>query len=92
MTGGGVFHDLAVEAAEHIERGWQEQGACRGKTGLFFTERGENAGPAKALCWSCPVRSTCLEYALVANEHDGVWGGYSPRERRALKRQRRRAA
>lgn len=36
---------------------------------------------AKKLCAVCPVRAECLNYALVANEAHGIWGGLSPRER-----------
>ncbi|MFN2390310.1 MAG: WhiB family transcriptional regulator, partial [Actinomycetota bacterium] len=43
-------------------------------------------------CSSCPVRSECLEQALVGNEPYGIWGGTSARERRSLRRQRKRSA
>ncbi len=38
---------------------------------------------AKKLCGECPVRQQCLEYALVANERHGIWGGMTLKERRA---------
>lgn len=41
---------------------------------------------AKTYCGRCPIRNKCLEYALVANEQAGVWGGMSPAERRAMRR------
>jgi hypothetical protein len=34
----------------------------------------------------CPIRSDCLLFALSNNCADGVWGGMSPRDRRALRR------
>jgi WhiB family redox-sensing transcriptional regulator len=52
----------------------------------------EEANEAKAICGSCTVRETCLEFALVNRERDGVWGGATERERRRLLRQRRRSA
>ncbi len=40
----------------------------------------------------CPVREACLEYALTTREKDGVWGGYTARERRRIIRRRRKTA
>lgn len=37
-------------------------------------------------CWRCPAREACLEYAVAANEREGVWGGLLPDERMALLR------
>jgi WhiB family redox-sensing transcriptional regulator len=39
---------------------------------------------AKKLCQECPVIRQCGEYALVAQEMEGCWGGMSPRERMAI--------
>ena len=36
-----------------------------------------------------PVRSECLEYALLNRIEHGVWGGASERERRRILRRRR---
>ncbi len=76
--------------------GWRRRAACR-MTGsdLFFPvgERDEAAvaqtAAAKQVCARCRVRLHCLTYALVANPEDGIWGGLSPSERRALRRARR---
>jgi WhiB family transcriptional regulator, redox-sensing transcriptional regulator len=54
----------------------------------FFPERGESTALAKATCVGCPVRAECLAWALDQHEVHGVWGGLSPRERRALLRRR----
>lgn len=47
-------------------------------------------GPAqrqvRSLCFSCPVRLECLADALEAGPVQGVWGGLTERERRALQR------
>ena len=40
----------------------------------------------KRLCAKCPVKDLCLEFALVNEEHHGLWGGLTPRERQALRR------
>lgn len=36
---------------------------------------------AKSVCYLCPVRRECLEYALAAGERWGVWGGLTTPER-----------
>jgi WhiB family redox-sensing transcriptional regulator len=74
---------------------WREQARCRGVDPQVFHPPEDDEvleGEAKAICEICPVREPCLEYALAAREKDGVWGGYTARERRRLIRQRRRTA
>lgn len=39
---------------------------------------------ARVVCEGCPVRSECLDYAIVHGMIGGVWGGLSERERRGL--------
>lgn len=60
---------------------------------LWFPANGDRAAAkrAKAICWSCPVRAACLEWALGANERTGIWGGTTPNERRELRRAAARA-
>jgi hypothetical protein len=33
-------------------------------------------------CWRCPAREACLDYAVAADEAEGIWGGALPDERR----------
>lgn len=43
------------------------------------------ADRARTLCWRlCPVRETCLRYALKYQQETGMWGGLTERERRKL--------
>ena len=58
---------------------------------LFFPEKGQPSGPAKAVCARCPVTALCLATfgPLVA---DGVVGGLSAGERVLLRRAGRRRA
>jgi WhiB family redox-sensing transcriptional regulator len=51
---------------------------------VFFPERGGSPAAAKAVCRVCPVRVSCLAFALAAGEVFGVWGGLTARERRRL--------
>jgi WhiB family transcriptional regulator, redox-sensing transcriptional regulator len=66
---------------------WRDDAACLEVPGdLFFPGDRESALPAKSICARCPVVAECLEYALTHNEHEGVWGNTTSRERRKLRR------
>src|SRR5262245_60909731 len=56
----------------------------------FFQDVGAAATQAKAVCFQCPVRIDCLEWAVLYEEAHGVWGGLSQNERRALIKWRKR--
>jgi WhiB family redox-sensing transcriptional regulator len=72
---------------------WRQRAACRGvEPEIFYPVSDDDAEEAKAICRGCPVRETCLEFALANRERDGVWGGATERERRRILRQRRKSA
>ena len=72
---------------------WRQNAACWGvDPDIFYPAAEEEAEVAKAICAQCPVRQTCLEYALAHRERDGVWGGATEKERRRILRQRRKSA
>lgn len=72
---------------------WRQRAACRGvDPDVFYPSSDEEAEEAKAVCRVCPVRESCLEYAIINRERDGVWGGATERERRRIIRQRRKSA
>ena len=77
----------------HAEELWQAKAACRGpQTSLFFPpshfERKDDKeireARAKAICATCPVKRSCLDYALRIREPHGIWGGLNEVERRTL--------
>ena len=78
---------------------WRHEAACVGYDGELWFPVG-TSGPvvemqtaaAKQICRTCPVRETCLEYALTNGLDAGVFGGLSENERRTLKRGRVRGA
>ena len=71
---------------------WMLEARCRGTDpDEFFPTGGSGVEAAKRVCAECPVRSECLEYALVNRIDPGVWGGASSRERRRILRKRRKA-
>jgi len=75
---------------------WRHRAACRDEDPeLFFpiSEVGPGArqtAEAKAVCARCPVREQCLRHALDNGLNDGIFGGTTERERRALTRRTRR--
>lgn len=51
-------------------------------THLFFSDDIDDQAEARALCYECPLRAACLQKALDRDEGDGIWGGFSPVERK----------
>jgi WhiB family transcriptional regulator, redox-sensing transcriptional regulator len=75
---------------------WHDQAACRDADPDLFFPAGPT-GPAlrqvdeaKRICRSCPVEARCLAWALDHGVTDGVWGGTTEDERRAIRRPPRR--
>lgn len=70
---------------------WMRDGACVGADPeIFFDESSDlrfwyPSDEALALCRPCPVRVTCLDFAL-RNKLNGVWGATSDYQRRLLMR------
>jgi WhiB family redox-sensing transcriptional regulator len=66
---------------------WQAEAVCAtADPEAWWPEKGTSTFPARLICTQCPVRRDCLDFALTHNEDEGVWGGYSSRQRRRLKR------
>ncbi|MCN9241580.1 WhiB family transcriptional regulator [Streptomyces sp. RY43-2] len=80
---------MHTETMTATDIAWQEQAMCA-QTGadFFFPEPGSSVREAKRICELCPIRSACLEYALIHDERFGVWGGLSEKERLQLRRTR----
>ncbi|MGW2564247.1 WhiB family transcriptional regulator [Streptomyces sp. NPDC001514] len=70
--------------------------ACQGADpALFFPadarpHREEEVEAAKNLCGTCPVRQRCLTRAVELDEWEGIWGGFTGRERRRMRMQAQR--
>lgn len=64
---------------------WQKDAPCRGADlAYFFRDQkhkdGGVRGSYRTICDGCPVKSFCLEFALLYNMK-GVWGGLSEKQR-----------
>ena len=76
-------------AGSIVTMDWVDRARCRGLDPDQFFVRGAAQGRKVArICGECPVRDTCLEYALANQIEFGIWGGTTERQRRALVRQR----
>lgn len=90
---GVIRHDEGTTATELLEQlaagppAWMRDALCREPhPGVsWFPERGEDAGPAKAVCRRCLVLEECRAYAIGDHELRGIWGGLSDRQRRRLR-------
>jgi WhiB family redox-sensing transcriptional regulator len=73
-----------------LNEDWRQDAVCRNLDPELFAPLPGSADEAKAraVCWTCPVRRTCLDEALAEADTTTVRGGYTPDERRALMRER----
>ena len=72
---------------------WMQDGSCRDESpAVFFPSDSLGVDAARRICAGCPVRETCLEFALRNRIEHGVWCGASERQRRRILQQRRAAA
>ena len=86
------LRDVKVTAMD-----WRMDSACRDKDPELFFPVGMlgevrlQIDMAKAVCRHCPVSSACLDWAVSADQQDGIWGGLTTAERRRLVRRQRDA-
>ena len=78
---------------------WQDRAACLDEDPeLFFPPGNEWKGheaqeaEAKAVCNRCPVLAQCREKALADGDFEGIRGGMTGEERKALAKARKSAA
>jgi WhiB family transcriptional regulator, redox-sensing transcriptional regulator len=71
---------------------WRDDAACRDADPELFFPIG-TTGPALRkvqeairICQACPTRTPCLSWALEHGVTDGVWGGTTIEQRRAIRR------
>jgi WhiB family redox-sensing transcriptional regulator len=70
------WHARAACAGNGSPEWWYAESG-RAETNAIFEDK------AKRICADCPVRALCLTEALRTGEPYGIWGGYTPEERRA---------
>ncbi|KOV89398.1 MULTISPECIES: WhiB family transcriptional regulator [unclassified Streptomyces] len=71
------------------EPDWRVRALCVGEDPeLFFpvAETEVATARARAVCRRCPVLVACRDWAVRHGEADGVWGGTTASQRRAIRR------
>jgi WhiB family transcriptional regulator, redox-sensing transcriptional regulator len=80
------------------QRDWLSRSACLGADPDVFFPISSTAAAApqvaraKAICADCPVRPTCLDFAMANRDLQGIWGGTTDEERRKARRSKARSA
>jgi WhiB family redox-sensing transcriptional regulator len=72
---------------------WRDLALCRREDpDLFFPLGNVTSGPtliqideAKEVCRRCPVTERCLAWAMNSEPVEGIWGGTTEAERRAMR-------
>ena len=78
-----------IELLELEPEFWREVAACVDRQEVDFfaaPDRSAETARAKAICASCPVVEECLSFAIETNQPDGIWGGYTTKERVKIRR------
>lgn len=65
---------------------WSERAACKsvGIDAFYDTEDSNLKRTAARYCRQCPVQNQCMYTAVILKEDHGVWGGFTPRQRRSF--------
>jgi WhiB family redox-sensing transcriptional regulator len=77
---------------------WREDAACQSVDPDVFFPIGAGGltlvqvDQAKAVCRRCDVVEQCLRWALRTGQADGIWGGTTESERRAVRAREDRLA
>ncbi|MBD0422733.1 WhiB family transcriptional regulator [Streptomyces sp. TRM S81-3] len=91
-----MMHSEHHEIRRRGDQSWQRRAACATAVDvardpdLFFPATVADEPRivlAKRICSSCEVRNTCLEAALECGDTDGIRGGMTEAERRAVRHQ-----
>jgi len=68
------------------EDDWRADAACQYiDLEIFFPDVGHRGRSGKQVCARCPAATRFRQWAIAHNETYGIWGGYLPRERFALR-------
>ena len=63
---------------------------CAQVPDIFFPDdwavsKGTDIALAKQICERCPVKMKCFEYAMTAEDEQGIWAGTTQHERRQIR-------
>ena len=83
---------ISLDDALLIMQGdWSQESLCIGAPPDLFFPPDERKGEAsklydqaRTICSTCPVKDSCLRYALLTHQEHGMWGGMTPRQRKVV--------
>jgi hypothetical protein len=77
---------LPVLPCPEEDPSWRARARCLGSdTKAFYPDKGGNVASAKLICFGCPVRKQCADFALANNIHYGVFGGLTEKDRKKVR-------
>lgn len=82
-----LTEDAVAQLRANVRTGWQLRGACHSvDDDAWFPDltRPDRRSASVARCARCPVRRSCLAFALAEGEEHGIWGGTTDVQRHAL--------
>jgi WhiB family redox-sensing transcriptional regulator len=81
--------DEPLELSDFLRRPeWHSQALCRGTTRTFFSGAPATLEKARAIRRGCPVRLKYFECAMANPDLEGVWAGFTQKERKEIRRRR----
>ncbi len=81
-----------INHAEPLHESWMSKAACIGwPPTWWFPEtavayEAPETEKAKRICYMCPVRHKCLQWALKHTDQHGIYAGLTPEQRRQVRR------
>lgn len=76
---------------------WMWQASCRHLTDeqkdrLFFPLGNTDmyGDSRRKICSACPVQIQCLDYGEYISPDQGAWGGFTPKQRSAMRKAKRK--
>lgn len=83
--------DLERTIGDLPDPAWSNQAACLDYDPVLWFPAQDTSpkviDEAKAICWDCPVRDQCLQFALDTRQKYGIWGGLSYQQRLKARRE-----
>lgn len=71
------------KCVQHPPEWWDLDSMVRMKD--LGPEKNRDALKAKAICYTCPMITTCFGFAVKYEILTGIWGGYDPGQRHGYK-------
>ena len=70
-----------------LDEDWRTQGLCRQghDPEIWYPHNPHDSWLGVAICKTCPVQRTCLEYSMAHRERHGTWGGLTEWQRDRMK-------